>query len=65
VIEAIDLDGTEADATWVAPADADRRWDRANLRELSGTYGDWLTSKVSKVFPQLAEAVIAETQTTK
>ena len=53
VIEAIDLDDG-----WMAPADADRRWDRSNLRELSGTYGDWLTAKVSKVFPQLAEAVI-------
>jgi isopenicillin N synthase-like dioxygenase len=53
VIEAIDLEDG-----WVAPADADRRWDRANLRDLSGTYGDWLTAKVSKVFPQLAQAVI-------
>jgi isopenicillin N synthase-like dioxygenase len=53
VIETIDLDDD-----WEAPADADRRWDRANLRELNGTYGDWLTTKVSKVFPQLAEAVI-------
>jgi isopenicillin N synthase-like dioxygenase len=49
VIEAIDLDDG-----WVAPTDADRRWDRADLRELSGTYGDWLTAKVSKVFPDLA-----------
>jgi isopenicillin N synthase-like dioxygenase len=53
VIEAIDLDDG-----WETPADADRRWDQANLREISGTYGDWLTAKVSKVFPQLAEAVI-------
>lgn len=53
VIETIDLDDG-----WVAPVDADRRWDRANLRELSGTYGEWLAAKVSKVFPQLAEAVI-------
>jgi hypothetical protein len=30
----------------------------ANLREFSGTYGDWLTAKVSKVFPHLADAVI-------
>ena len=52
VIEAIDLDDG-----WVAPVDADRRWDRANLRELSGTYGDWLTAKVSKVFPDLADAL--------
>ena len=49
VIEAIDLDDG-----WVTPADADRRWDRANLRDLHGTYGDWLTAKVSKVFPDLA-----------
>ncbi len=53
VIEAIDLEDG-----WAAPADADRRWDSANLRELSGTYGDWLTAKVGRVFPQLAQAVI-------
>jgi isopenicillin N synthase-like dioxygenase len=52
VIEAIDLDDG-----WIAPTDADRRWDRANLRELSGTYGDWLTAKVSKVFPDLASVL--------
>ena len=52
VIETVDLDDG-----WVAPADADRRWDRANLRELSGTYGDWLAAKVSKVFPDLAEVL--------
>ena len=56
VIEAIDLDDG-----WVAPADADRRWDRANLRDLKGTYGDWLTEKVRKVFPDLAE-VLGEPQ---
>jgi len=55
VIETIDLDDG-----WVAPFDADRRWDRANLREVSGTYGDWLTAKVSKVFPHLADQVLAE-----
>jgi isopenicillin N synthase-like dioxygenase len=52
-VETIDLDDG-----WIAPADADRRWDKANLRDLTGTYGQWLTAKVSKVFPQLAEAVI-------
>jgi isopenicillin N synthase-like dioxygenase len=49
VIEAIDLDDG-----WTAPTDADLRWDRADLRDLEGTYGDWLTAKVSKVFPDLA-----------
>ncbi|MEO7371829.1 MAG: 2-oxoglutarate and iron-dependent oxygenase domain-containing protein, partial [Ilumatobacteraceae bacterium] len=41
VIDTIDLDDG-----WVAPGDADRRWDRANLRDLDGTYGEWLTAKV-------------------
>jgi len=38
--------------------DVDERWDRANVRELSGTYGDYLLSKVSKVFPQLRREVL-------
>lgn len=66
VIDPFDIDrdiDRDLDDPWVAPADADRRWDRANLRDLNGTYGDWLTAKVSKVFPQLAEAVIGEPRT--
>lgn len=55
IIEQIDLDDG-----WTAPLDADRRWDRANLREVSGTYGDWLTAKVSKVFPHLAGVLADE-----
>jgi isopenicillin N synthase-like dioxygenase len=30
-----------------------RRWDGADLEALSGTYGDYLTAKVAKVFPAL------------
>jgi isopenicillin N synthase-like dioxygenase len=30
------------------------RWDRASVHEFRGTYGDYLLSKVSKVFPELA-----------
>jgi isopenicillin N synthase-like dioxygenase len=30
------------------------RWDGADLRAFHGTYGDYLLSKVSKVFPQLS-----------
>ena len=58
-IGTINLAGDLHDS-WVAPADADQRWDRANLRDLSGTYGDWLTAKVSKVFPQLADDVLPD-----
>jgi isopenicillin N synthase-like dioxygenase len=29
------------------------RWDRANVHELTGTYGDYLLAKVAKVFPAL------------
>ena len=44
----------EFDDDWEVPLDAAERWDRANLRALGGTYGEWLSAKVSKVFPDLA-----------
>jgi len=37
--------------------DKDRRWDHASVHEFSGTYGDYLLSKVSKVFPQLRREI--------
>ena len=33
--------------------DADRRWDGTSVHAWSGTYGDYLLSKVAKVFPDL------------
>src|SRR6185369_16154232 len=38
-----------------ARMDADRRarWDAASVHDFTGTYGDYLLSKVSKVFPAL------------
>lgn len=33
--------------------DRDERWDRASVHEFSGSYGDYLLDKVSRVFPQL------------
>jgi isopenicillin N synthase-like dioxygenase len=41
----------------VARDDSAERWDRANVHEFSGTYGEYLMAKVSKVFPDLAENV--------
>lgn len=38
--------------------DAQQRWDKASVHELSGTYGDYLLGKVSKVFPQLKREVL-------
>jgi isopenicillin N synthase-like dioxygenase len=35
-----------------------RRWDGADLAAVSGTYGDYLLGKVSKVFPQLRAEVL-------
>jgi isopenicillin N synthase-like dioxygenase len=35
-----------------------QRWDGADLRAFTGTYGDYLLGKVSKVFPQLHSDVI-------
>jgi isopenicillin N synthase-like dioxygenase len=45
-----------------ATIDADRRarWDGASVHEISGTYGDYVLGKVSKVFPQLRHAHLAD-----
>lgn len=40
------------------PDDVQERWDKASVHELSGTYGDYLLGKVSKVFPQLKREVL-------
>jgi len=34
------------------------RWDGADLQGFTGTYGDYLLSKVSKVFPELGGEVL-------
>jgi isopenicillin N synthase-like dioxygenase len=36
----------------------EERWDRASVHEFRGTYGDYLLSKVSKVFPELRREVL-------
>ncbi len=42
------------DDVW-QPSDVQQeRWDRANLTEVHGTYGEWLGAKVAKVFPDLS-----------
>jgi isopenicillin N synthase-like dioxygenase len=37
--------------------DADRRWDGASVHAWEGTYGEYLTAKVARVFPDLFRAV--------
>jgi isopenicillin N synthase-like dioxygenase len=37
----------------------EERWDRASVHEFRGTYGDYLLSKVSKVFPELRGNVLS------
>ena len=39
--------------------DRETRWDKASVHAFSGTYGDYLLSKVSKVFPELKREVIS------
>src|SRR6266511_597352 len=34
------------------------RWDRVSVHEFRGTYGDYLLSKVSKVFPELRRGAL-------
>ncbi len=38
--------------------DRDSRWDRESVHAFNGTYGDYLLSKVSKVFPDLKRETI-------
>jgi isopenicillin N synthase-like dioxygenase len=40
------------------PAEHPERWDGADLRALSGTYGEYLINKVSRVFPLLGDDVL-------
>jgi isopenicillin N synthase-like dioxygenase len=47
---------------WTVPSDRAPRWDRTNLADVSGTYGDWLIAKVRQVFPQLASTVLEDPQ---
>ena len=41
-----------------APDDENDRWDGVSVHDWSGTYGDYLLAKVSKVFPALSDDVI-------
>jgi isopenicillin N synthase-like dioxygenase len=41
-------------------ADRQRRWDNASVHIFDGTYGDYLTAKVAKVFPELGERVLKQ-----
>jgi isopenicillin N synthase-like dioxygenase len=41
-----------------AGADGRRRWDGQDLRAFTGSYGDYLLGKVSRVFPQLRRDVL-------
>jgi isopenicillin N synthase-like dioxygenase len=38
--------------------DRHTRWDHASVHDFSGTYGDYLLAKVSKVFPELRSEVL-------
>lgn len=40
--------------------DSRERWDKANVHAFSGTYGQYLLNKVSKVFPELGTSVLEQ-----
>lgn len=50
-VTAIDLEGSIED-------DRGKRWDRSSVHDFSGTYGEYLLNKVSRVFPQLRREVL-------
>lgn len=52
-VRPIELVGTE-----LIRNDRGERWDQASVHEFRGTYGDYVLSKVSKVFPQLRQSVL-------
>ena len=45
-------------ANAAATDDSAERWDRASVHDFSGTYGEYLLKKVSKVFPELRHEVL-------
>ena len=51
-LPAVALAGSQAEADRAA------RWDGASVHDFEGTYGDYLLSKVAKVFPQLAPTAL-------
>jgi isopenicillin N synthase-like dioxygenase len=40
--------------------DWQQRWDKASVHQFSGTYGDYILNKVSKVFPDLRRTALSE-----
>jgi isopenicillin N synthase-like dioxygenase len=53
-VQPIDLPGVEA-----PPDDRGERWDQASVHAFQGTYGDYVLSKVGKVFPELRQAALS------
>lgn len=53
----VEVKPIQLDSVGVVPDNKEERWDRASVHEFRGTYGDYVLSKVSKVFPQLRQAV--------
>ncbi len=52
---------TPKDMTLAAVTEAGQpRWDGQNLHAFTGSYGDYLLGKVSKVFPELRREVLAD-----
>jgi isopenicillin N synthase-like dioxygenase len=51
-VSAIPFDGD------APPDDRDSRWDQLSVHAFDGTYGEYFTAKVSKVFPELRDAVL-------
>jgi isopenicillin N synthase-like dioxygenase len=49
---------------WMVNDDQHERWDGASVHDFRGTYGDYVLSKVSKVFPQLRREVLRSQNTT-
>lgn len=55
-IKELDIKVDEDELKVLQNTHAFERWDKVKLKTISGTYGDYILGKVSKVFPMLAKS---------
>jgi isopenicillin N synthase-like dioxygenase len=53
-----DVEIKPIELNWVVDDDQQERWDASSVHDFHGTYGDYVLSKVSKVFPELQREVL-------
>lgn len=52
------IEGLEQQIEEAKRADLSERWDKVSVHDFSGTYEQYITQKISRVFPDLKAAVL-------